>query len=175
MTKQDIPAVVEALKTLAAMVEQPLSERRLAAYIVALADMDAGDVLRGISGAMQTHRFATLPLPADIRQAAHGGSTDDAADLAWGEVLKAIRSVGRYGDPRRCLSDEAHAAMLATFGTWGACCDMSAEGPERQGYAKQFRGVYGAAARRTSAQQLSVAMLPDGLREQARALIGGGR
>ena len=65
--------------------------------------------------------------------------------------------------------------MLATFGTWGACCDMSAEGPERQGYAKQFRGVYGAAARRTSAQQLSVAMLPEGLREQARALIGGGR
>lgn len=173
MTPREQERIVAALVQLAEALDAPMSEMRQVAYLAALSDLDAEAVCAALMVQLRTATF--MPKPAEIRQAVAGGSTDDAADLAWGEVLKAIRSVGRYGDPRRCLSDEAHAAMLATFGTWGACCDMSAEGPERQGYAKQFRGVYGAAARRTSAQQLSVAMLPEGLREQARALIGGGR
>jgi len=172
MTRDEVPSMVEALKTLAAMVEQPLNERKLAAYTVSLLDLPLADVLVGISNVMRTHRFATLPLPTDIRAAALG-PTEDAADLAWGQVLKAIRHCGRYSDPRALLDETAHAAMLATFGSWGAACDMSLDGAERQGLAKQFKSVYGATVRREQSRALTLAELPAGLRDEARALLGG--
>ena len=74
---------------------------------------------------------------------------------------------------RRMLDAHAHAAMLATFGSWGAACDMSLDGAERQGCAKQFRAVYGAAVRRETSRALTLAALPAGLQLEARALLGG--
>lgn len=173
MTSREQEAVVTALVQLAEALDAPMSEMRQVAYVAALSDLDARAVLAALAVQLRTATF--MPKPAEIRQAVAGGSSDDAADLAWGTVLAAIRSVGRYSDPRRVLSAQAHAAMLATFGTWGAACDMSLDGAERQGCAKQFRAVYSAAHRRDTSQALTTAALPAGLREQARALIGGGQ
>lgn len=171
MTAREQEAITTALVQLAEALDAPMSEMRIAAYLVALADLDARAVVAALTVQLRTATF--MPRPAEIRQAVAGGSTDDAADLAWGHVLSAIRSVGRYGDPRRMLDEHAHAAMLATFGSWGAACDMSLDGAERQGCAKQFRSVYGAAVRRETSQALTLAALPAGLQFEARALLGG--
>lgn len=169
MTDADFTTFSTALAIAAETLDAPISELRIRGYFERLKDLPLEPVVAVLNRAGRW-----LPKPDEIRDAI-AGTTEDAADIAWGDVLTAIRHVGRYGDPRAVLTPQAHAAMLATFGSWGEACNLSNEGPERQGYAKQFRAVYGAQQRRTSSQALTVEMLPEGLRQQARALIGGER
>ena len=170
MTIHEQQGVTVALTQLAEVLDAPLSPTKISGYLVALDDLDARAVVASLQACLRTSTF--FPRPAEIRAMVQG-TTDDAADLAWGDVLKAIRSCGRYGDPRRMLDETAHAAMLATFGSWGAACDMSLDGAERQGCAKQFRAVYGATVRRQQTDALTPAELPEALRHEARALLGG--
>lgn len=171
MTPREQQAVSAALMQLAEVLNEPMSEMRLSAYLVALDDLDARAVVAALAAQLRTAVF--FPKPAEIRQAIQG-TTQDAAALAWGTVLRAFRDVGRYGDVRGYLDAPTYAAMIATFGSWGAACDMSLDGAERQGCAKQFAAVYGAGVRRSQSTALTLADLPPALRDEARALLSGG-
>lgn len=171
MTREEVARIGKGITLLAETLNEPMSELRLEGYILALSDLPF-EPLRLAIARLLKEAGPRFPFPKDIREMVLG-TTQDAADLAWGDVLKAIRSCGRYGDPRRMLDETAHAAMLATFGSWGAACDMSLDGAERQGCAKQFRAVYGATVRRQQTDALTLAELPEALRHEARALLGG--
>ena len=82
MTAREQEAITTALVQLAEALDAPMSEMRIAAYLVALADLDARAVVAALTLQLRTATF--FPRPAEIRQAVAGGSTDDAADLAWG-------------------------------------------------------------------------------------------
>lgn len=146
MTDDDFAVFATSLGIAAETLDAPISELRIRGYYEALRDLPLEQVLLALKQSMRDAQW--LPKPAELRQRLQG-STEDAAALAWADVQAAIRRVGRYGDPRRMLDPAAHAAMKATFGDWGAACDMDIEGAAVASARKSFVAAYAAQERRT--------------------------
>jgi len=153
MTAADRARFAAAIGVLAETTRQAMSQLLVEAYFKALADLTIEQVEQGVMGVLRTHKFATLPLPAEIRESAVG-STDDAAALAWAALQKAFRDVGRYRSPRAALGAAGYAAMQATFGDWSAACDMETGGAAAASARKAFVAAYAALERRTAQDAL---------------------
>lgn len=91
MTTEDI--VRELVKT-ADVFAVVLSESRITAYLEALADHEAADVVDALQVIRKRAKF--FPRPAEIREAI-GGSPEDLAEEAW-ECVRTWERGGKYNE-----------------------------------------------------------------------------
>ncbi len=168
MTDDDAIPFAHGLVMLAETLDGAMSEARIRCYFETLRDLELQPLLAAMLYAMKHETF--VPRPTELRAMVKGSPESDA-DLDWGRVLMAIRKVGRYGNPRALLGDVAFRAMEATFGTWDAACDMSTDGAERTGCAKQFKAVYTTLATRDAMDRETFGQLPEHARREIAAAM----
>jgi len=139
MTTDDRPALSQALLVLSETFNEPVSETRAEAYFVALSDLPIEAVVLATRTALRACRF--FPKPIELRELALG-SREDRADLAWGDVIQAVKRVGSWRHP---LFDDPAVlpAIEAVWGSWVSLCEtLPNDGPELVGWIKQFKRAY---------------------------------
>lgn len=139
MTAQDRERFATLMLGLGETYGEPVSEARMEIYFRALEDVDFAAVNAAANIHVRQSKF--FPRPSELREAIEG-SPDDAAELAWVELLRAVRRIGYYGTPT--FEDDAmRRAALEMFGGWRALCSkLPGEGPELLGCAKNFKALY---------------------------------
>lgn len=157
MTDQDRPAFAHTLGLLGEAFNEPLSATRIEAYFVALGDLSWPQVERAALLVLREGRF--FPKPVEVREAIVG-TTDQAADAAWGAVLAQVRRVGYMGTPT--FADPLTLPTIGRlWGSWRALCEtLPAGGPELVGWIKQFKAVYVALATREAHEAPTGRALP---------------
>lgn len=144
MNKQDI---LKAVAPLQLAYNASLDDNRLRLYVEMLSDIPPQILEAAVKKLIMTNKF--LPSIAEIREVAYGikgiisGTAAPDESEAWGEVIKAIRSVGYYGKPT--FSHEAITAAVNNIG-WQDICTTPNEGTNT--LRSQFRRAYQLAAQR---------------------------
>lgn len=143
MTELDRVPFAEGMLVLSETFNEPVSELRTEGYFEALRDHDINEVNRAIRQAMRACKF--FPKPVELRELIDG-TTADAAEAAWGTVLREIRRVGYIGTPN--LEPRTFKAVCELWGSWQRLCTtLPAEGPELVGWIKQFKATYASVER----------------------------
>lgn len=144
MNKQDI---LKAVAPLQLAYNASLDDNRLRLYVEMLSDIPPQILEAAVKKLIMTNKF--LPSIAEIRETAYGikgiisGTAAPDESEAWGEVVKAIQSVGYYGKPT--FSHEAIATAVNNIG-WQDICTTPNEGTNT--LRSQFRRAYQLAAQR---------------------------
>ena len=144
MNKQDI---LKAVAPLQLAYNASLDDNRLRLYVEMLSDIPPSILEAAVKKLIMTNKF--LPSIAEIREVAYGikgiisGTAAPDESEAWGEVIKAIRSVGYYGKPK--FSHEAITAAVNNIG-WQDICMTPSDGMNT--LRSQFRRAYQLAAQR---------------------------
>lgn len=124
-----------------------LEKDRLQFYVMMLSDIPPQILEVAVKKLIMTNKF--LPSIAEIRETAYGikgtisGTAAPDESEAWGEVIKAIQSVGYYGKPK--FSHESITAAVNNIG-WQDICMTPNEGTNT--LRSQFRRAYQLAAKR---------------------------
>lgn len=149
MNKQDI---LKAVAPLQLAYNASLDDARLRLYVEMLSDIPPSILETAVKKLIMTNKF--LPSIAEIREVAYGikgiisGTAAPDESEAWGEVIKAIRSVGYYGKPK--FSHEAITAAVNNIG-WQDICMTTYDGMNT--LRAQFRRAYQLAAERQKDNQ----------------------
>lgn len=160
MNDLDRPAFAEAMFALSETFNEPLSDVKTEAYFDALKEFDAPRVLAAMKASISQSGF--FPRPVALRELIQGDGAE-AADAAWGAVLREIRRVGYVGTPT--LEPRALQAVRELWGSWQRLCEtLPAEGPELVGWVKQFKQVYGS-VERTEHRALTMGDLAPNVRQ----------
>jgi len=144
MNKQDI---LKAVAPLQLAYNASLDDNRLRLYVEMLSDIPPSILEASVKKLIMTNKF--LPSIAEIREVAYGikeiisGTAAPDESEAWGEVIKAIQSVGYYGKPT--FTHEAIAAAVDNIG-WQDICMTPSDGTST--LRAQFRRAYQLAAER---------------------------
>lgn len=144
MNKQDI---LKAVAPLQLAYNASLDDNRLRLYVEMLSDIPPSILEASVKKLIMTNKF--LPSIAEIREVAYGikgiisGTAAPDESEAWGEVVKAIQSVGYYGKPK--FSHEAITVAVNNIG-WQDICMTTNEGMNI--LRSQFRRAYQLAAQR---------------------------
>lgn len=144
MNKQEILKVVAPLQL---AFKGNLDDARMRLYVEMLSDIPPQILDAAVKKLIMTNKF--LPSIAEIRETAYGikdtisGTAAPDESEAWGEVVKAIQSVGYYGKPK--FSHEAITAAVNNIG-WQDICTTPNEGTNT--LRSQFRRAYQLAAQR---------------------------
>lgn len=144
MNKQDI---LKAVAPLQLAYNASLDDNRLRLYVEMLSDIPPSILEASVKKLIMTNKF--LPSIAEIREVAYGikgiisGTAAPDESEAWGEVIKAIRSVGYYGKPK--FSHEAITVAVNNIG-WQDICMTTSDGTNT--LRSQFRRAYQLAAER---------------------------
>lgn len=144
MNKQDI---LKAVAPLQLAYNASLDDNRLRLYVEMLSDIPPSILEASVKKLIMTNKF--LPSIAEIRETAYGikeiisGTAAPDESEAWGEVIKAIRSVGYYGKPK--FSHEAITTAVNNIG-WQDICMTTNDGMNT--LRSQFRRAYQLAAER---------------------------
>ena len=124
-----------------------LDDARLRLYVEMLSDIPPSILETAVKKLIMTNKF--LPSIAEIREVAYGikgiisGTAAPDESEAWGEVIKAIQSVGYYGKPK--FSHEAITTAVNNIG-WQDICMTTNDGMNT--LRAQFRRAYQLAAQR---------------------------
>lgn len=138
MTKVDMPRLARVLAVLGETFNETVSDIRADGYFMGLSDLAIEQVESGARQALKASRF--FPRPAELRAFAVG-SPEDTAEMAWLELLQAVRRVGCYGSPE--LSESINATVRGLWGDWRRLCEtLPGDGPELLGWAKRFKSTY---------------------------------
>lgn len=144
MNKQDI---LKAVAPLQLAYTSSLDDNRLRLYVEMLSDIPPSILEASVKKLIITNKF--LPSIAEIREVAYGikeiisGTAAPDESEAWGEVVKAIRSVGYCGKPK--FSHEAITTAVNNIG-WQDICMTTYDGMNT--LRAQFRRAYQLAAER---------------------------
>ena len=144
MNKQDI---LKAVAPLQLAYNASLDDARLRLYVEMLSDIPPSILETAVKKLIMTNKF--LPSIAEIREVAYGikgiisGTAAPDESEAWGEVIKAIQSVGYYGKPK--FSHEAITTAVNNIG-WQDICMTTNDGMNT--LRAQFRRAYQLAAER---------------------------
>lgn len=144
MNKQDI---LKAVAPLQLAYNASLDDNRLRLYVEMLSDIPPQILEAAVKKLIMTNKF--LPSIAEIREVAYGikgiisGTAAPDESEAWGEVIKAIQSVGYYGKPK--FSHEAITTAVNNIG-WQDICMTTDDGMNT--LRAQFRRAYQLAAQR---------------------------
>lgn len=144
MNKQEI---LKAVAPLQLAFKGNLDDARMRLYVEMLSDIPPQILEAAVKKLIMTNKF--LPSIAEIRETAYGikgtisGTAAPDESEAWGEVMKAIRSVGYYGKPK--FSHEAITTAVNNIG-WQDICMTTIEGMNT--LRSQFRRAYQLAAQR---------------------------
>ena len=143
----DKVSTTKAIAPLQLAFKGALEKDRLQFYVMMLSDIPPQILEVAVKKLIMTNKF--LPSIAEIRETAYGIkgtiSGTDAPDEseAWGEVVKAIQSVGYYRKPT--FSHEAITAAVNNIG-WQDICMTTNDGMNT--LRSQFRRAYQLAAKR---------------------------
>lgn len=124
-----------------------LEKDRLQFYVMMLSDIPPQILEVAVKKLIMTNKF--LPSIAEIRETAYGikgtisGTAAPDESEAWGEVVKAIQSVGYYRKPK--FSHEAITTAVNNIG-WQDICTTPNDGTNT--LRSQFRRAYQLAAQR---------------------------
>lgn len=138
MNKQNI---LKAVAPLQLAYNASLDDARLRLYVEMLSDIPPSILETAVKKLIMTNKF--LPSVAEIREVAYGikgiisGTAAPDESEAWGEVAKAIRSVGYYGKPK--FSHEAITTAVNNIG-WQDICMTTNDGMNI--LRSQFRRAY---------------------------------
>ena len=144
MNKQEI---LKAVAPLQLAFKGNLDDARMRLYVEMLSDIPPSILEASVKKLIMTNKF--LPSIAEIRETAYGikgtisGTAAPDESEAWGEVAKAIRSVGYYGKPK--FSHEAITTAVNNIG-WQDICMTTNDGMNT--LRAQFRRAYQLAAQR---------------------------
>lgn len=144
MNKQEILKTVAPLQL---AFKGNLDDARMRLYVEMLSDIPPQILEAAVKKLIMTNKF--LPSIAEIRETAYGikgtisGTAAPDESEAWGEVIKAVRSVGYYGKPK--FSHEAITVTVNNIG-WQDICMTTNEGMNT--LRAQFRRAYQLAAQR---------------------------
>ena len=144
MNKQEI---LKAVAPLQLAFKGNLDDARMRLYVEMLSDIPPQILEAAVKKLIMTNKF--LPSIAEIRETAYGikgtisGTAVPDESEAWGEVIKAIRSVGYYGKPK--FSHEAITSAVNNIG-WQDICMTTYDGMNT--LRAQFRRAYQLAAQR---------------------------
>lgn len=144
MNKQEI---LKAVAPLQLAFKGNLDDARMRLYVEILSDIPPQILEAAVKKLIMTNKF--LPSIAEIRETAYGikgtisGTAVPDESEAWGEVVKAIRSVGYYRKPK--FSHEAITTTVNNIG-WQDICMTTIEGMNT--LRAQFRRAYQLAAER---------------------------
>lgn len=144
MNKQDI---LKAVAPLQLAYNASLDDNRLRLYVEMLSDIPPSILEASVKKLIMTNKF--LPSIAEIREVAYGikgiisGTAAPDESEAWGEVIKAIQSVGYYGKPK--FSHEAITTAVNNIG-WQDICMTTNDGMNT--LRAQFRRAYQLATER---------------------------
>lgn len=144
MNKQEI---LKAVAPLQLAFKGNLDDARMRLYVEMLSDIPPQILEAAVKKLIMTNKF--LPSIAEIRETAYGikgtisGTAAPDESEAWGEVVKAIQSVGYYGKPKF-----SHAAITAAVNNigWQDICMTTYDGMNT--LRAQFRRAYQLAAQR---------------------------
>lgn len=156
---RDVEAFVKSMSGLAEVMGIELSEAKLAIYEDCLSKFSDQQILRAISEAARTLRF--FPKPVELVELIEGKSEDRAVE-AWGVVLKAIKTIGKYQSIM--FEDGKIAHVVEMMGGWIELCSMRAD--ETSIKSAQFQKMYRACSGEYDQKQLA------GICEHQRALEG---
>lgn len=144
MNKQEI---LKAVAPLQLAFKGNLDDARMRLYVEMLSDIPPQILEAAVKKLIMTNKF--LPSIAEIRETAYGikgtisGTAAPDESEAWGEVVKAIQSVGYYGKPK--FSHEAITTAVNNIG-WQDICMTTNDGMNT--LRAQFRRAYQLAAQR---------------------------
>ena len=144
MNKQEI---LKAVAPLQLAFKGNLDDARMRLYVEMLSDIPPQILEAAVKKLIMTNKF--LPSIAEIRETAYGikgtinGTAVPDESEAWGEVVKAIRSVGYYRKPK--FSHEAITTAVNNIG-WQDICMTTIEGMNT--LRAQFRRAYQLASQR---------------------------
>lgn len=144
MNKQEI---LKAVAPLQLAFKGNLDDARMRLYVEMLSDIPPQILEAAVKKLIMTNKF--LPSIAEIRETAYGikgtisGTAAPDESEAWGEVVKAIQSVGYYGKPK--FSHEAITTAVNNIG-WQDICMTTYDGMNT--LRSQFRRAYQLAAQR---------------------------
>jgi hypothetical protein len=157
MTDGDRKSFAEAMHLLFETFGEPVSDLRTEGYFDALREFDIVAVNGAVRMALRASRFC--PKPVELRELITGNA-QDAAETAWGGVLREIRRVGYVGTPN--LDPRTLRAVNETWGGWRRLCEtLPGEGPELIGWMKQFKATYASCERETDRQLTAASMHPN--------------
>lgn len=143
----DKVSTTKAIAPLQLAFKGALEKDRLQFYVMMLSDIPPQILETAVKKLIMTNKF--LPSIAEIRETAYGikgtisGTAAPDESEAWGEVVKAIRSVGYYGKPK--FSHEAITTAVNNIG-WQDICMTTYDGMNT--LRSQFRRAYQLAAQR---------------------------
>lgn len=143
----DKVSMTKAIAPLQLAFKGALEKDRLQFYVMMLSDIPPQILEAAVKKLIMTNKF--LPSIAEIRETAYGikgtisGTAAPDESEAWGEVMKAVRSVGYYGKPK--FSHEAITAAVNNIG-WQDICMTTYDGMNT--LRAQFRRAYQLAAQR---------------------------
>lgn len=144
MTRKKTMTEIKTLQALAFLqlaYTRDLSEEQLDFYVEMLRDIDPAILETAVRKLIQTSKF--LPTIAEIRSAAATleglacGTAELDADEAWGQVQRAIHSVGYYARPE--FDSEALMETVDSLG-WQEICQTPVE--DTPILRAQFRRAY---------------------------------
>lgn len=168
MNKQDI---LKAVAPLQLAYNASLDDARLRLYVEMLSDIPPQILEVAVKKLIMTNKF--LPSIAEIRETAYGikgtisGTAAPDESEAWGEVAKAIRSVGYYGKPK--FSHEAITVAVNNIG-WQDICMTTNDGMNT--LRSQFRRAYQLAAQRQKDNRDNVVLGISPNNEKLKQLTG---
>lgn len=143
----DKVSTTKAIAPLQLAFKGALEKDRLQFYVMMLSDIPPQILEVAVKKLIMTNQF--LPSIAEIRETAYGikgtisGTAAPDESEAWGEVVKAIQSVGYYGKPT--FSHEAITTAVNNVG-WQDICTTPSDGTNT--LRSQFRRAYQLAAQR---------------------------
>ena len=143
----DKVSTTKAIAPLQLAFKGALEKDRLQFYVMMLSDIPPQILDAAVKKLIMTNKF--LPSIAEIRETAYGikgtisGTAAPDESEAWGEVVKAIRSVGYCGKPK--FSHEAITTAVNNIG-WQDICMTTYDGMNT--LRAQFRRAYQLAVRR---------------------------
>lgn len=112
------------------------------AYYMVLDGLTVDEFQKAVKSILASRKYSTMPLPADLLEAAHG-STEDKALIALAELESAI---GRYGTNKSvCFKDKHIMAAVQAIGGWVSIGAMEVK--EWEFKRKEFLKVYQASLR----------------------------
>lgn len=146
-----------------------LTKETVEVWASVLADLPANIVEKAVKRIIATQEIPALPTPGKVRHeaAALMGVLPQSPELAWEEVMDAVRKHGYIATPT--LHNELAAKAVRSIG-WRQICMSETLGVERG----QFLRIYGALAEQAGKE----AILPEELRvgaleERAQLRIAG--
>lgn len=111
----------KALYVLGELFDKKISKTVLSIYYEIFQDYTVKQFNKAVYEVIRTHKYNTLPRPADIIEYLEG-TKDDKALMAWMLAKRGIEIVGYYGSPE--FEDPIISNCIVNLGGWQEFCSM---------------------------------------------------